>query len=146
MWYIWLIAAGAFFIGEIITVGFLLFWLGVSALLAMVSSFITDSLFIQTLVFVVSSCILISFTKPLINKFVNKNDSAKTNAFSLIDKQGVVVSKITPSENGQVKINGEIWSATSANNMTIDVGQKVEIQKIDGVKLVVLPLYASINN
>ena len=36
MWQIWLIASGVFFILEIFTVGFLLFWLGVAALLATV--------------------------------------------------------------------------------------------------------------
>ena len=32
MWQIWLIIAGLFFIGEIITVGFLIFWFGIGAL------------------------------------------------------------------------------------------------------------------
>ena len=94
MWYIWLIAAGIFFIVEIITVGFLVFWLGVSALLAMVVSLFTDNLFIQTLVFVISSCILIPLTKPLVNKFISKDDDVKTNAFSLINKVGIVTMDI----------------------------------------------------
>ena len=47
MWSLWLIAAGVFFIIEIATTGFLLFWLGVGALLAMATSFITDSIFIN---------------------------------------------------------------------------------------------------
>ena len=29
MWQLWLIVAGIFFVGEIFTVGFLIFWLGV---------------------------------------------------------------------------------------------------------------------
>ena len=40
MWQYWLIASGAFFIGEILTVGFLLFWFGIACLLAMVVSFL----------------------------------------------------------------------------------------------------------
>lgn len=143
MWYIWLIAAGIFFIAEMITVGFLIFWLGVSALLAMCTSFITDNLFIQTAVFVVSSCILIPFTKPLISNFVTKDDGVKTNAFSFIDKQGVVVSTISSNENGQVKVKGELWSATCEENITINVGEKVKVLKIDGVKLIVEPIFAS---
>ena len=108
MWYIWLIAAGIFFIVEIITVGFLVFWLGVSALLAMVVSLFTDNLFIQTLVFVISSCILIPLTKPLVNKFISKDDDVKTNAFSLINKVGIVTMDILPNSIGQVKVNGEL--------------------------------------
>ena len=32
MWAIWLIAAGVFFIAEIATTGFLIFWLGLGSL------------------------------------------------------------------------------------------------------------------
>ena len=55
MWQIWLIASGIFFVIEIFTVGFLIFWLGVAALIAMLISFITDSVIFQTAVFVISS-------------------------------------------------------------------------------------------
>ena len=72
MWSLWLIAAGIFFIVEIVTTGFLVFWLAIGALLSMITSFITDSIVIQTLVFVVSSCILIPLTKPLADKFTEK--------------------------------------------------------------------------
>lgn len=146
MWYIWLIAAGIFFIAEIITVGFLIFWLGVSALIAMIVSFITDNLFIQTLVFVISSCVLIPLTKPLVNKIITKDDNVKTNAFSLINKEGIVVSKISQNSNGQVKIDGQYWSAISSNNSTIDSGENVKVLKIDGVKLVVSKVHSSVNN
>ena len=134
MWYIWLIAAGIFFIVEIITVGFLVFWLGVSALLAMVVSLFTDNLFIQTLVFVISSCILIPLTKPLVNKFISKDDDVKTNAFSLINKVGIVTMDILPNSIGQVKVNGELWSAQSDTDIELKIGQKVKILKIDEEK------------
>ena len=38
MWQFWLIAAGIFFIIEIATVGFLVFWFGIGAIIAMVVS------------------------------------------------------------------------------------------------------------
>ena len=50
MWQIWLIIAGLFFVAEMITVGFLVFWLGVGALFAMVVSFFTSNLIAQTTV------------------------------------------------------------------------------------------------
>ena len=40
MWQFWLIASGIFFIVEIITVGFLVFWLGIAALITMCVSFL----------------------------------------------------------------------------------------------------------
>ena len=61
MWSFWLIVAGIFFIIEMATVGFLMFWLGIGALLAMITSFLTSSIVIQTIVFVVISGILIPY-------------------------------------------------------------------------------------
>ena len=136
MWYIWLIAAGIFFIIEIATVGFLIFWLGVGALLAMIVSLLTDSLLIQTAVFVVSSCLLIPLTKPLVNKYFDDGKKVATNAYSLIGKKGLVIAEIdTINSTGQVKVNGEVWSAVADTN--IPTGTEVEVLKIDGVKLVV---------
>ena len=68
MWQFWLIASGIFFVIEMITVGFLVFWLGIAALITMVVSFFTDSLIIQTAVFVISSILLIFLTKPFVQK------------------------------------------------------------------------------
>ena len=139
MWYIWLITAGIFFIMEIATVGFLVFWLGIGALFAMVVSFFTGSMFIQTLVFVVTSTILILLTKPLIEKYVDKDEKVSTNAYSVIGKKGIVIVPINNLDGtGQVKVNGEIWSAKSETS-DIPENTEVEILKIDGVKLIVTP-------
>ena len=47
------------FVAEIFTAGFLVFWLGVAALIAMISSFITSNIIIQTAIFVIFSVIFI---------------------------------------------------------------------------------------
>ena len=39
MWPIWLVLAGIFFIVEIATTGFLVFWLGIGSLFAMITKF-----------------------------------------------------------------------------------------------------------
>ena len=136
MWYLWLIAAGIFFIIEIATVGFLIFWLGIGALLAMVCSFFTDNIIIQSAVFVVSSSLLIPFTKPIVKKFFDDGKKVETNAFALIGKKGIVTSEIKPMEGtGLVKVAGEVWSAKS--DETIQKDTEVEVVKIDGVKLIV---------
>lgn len=138
MWYLWLIAAGIFFIIEIATVGFLIFWLGIGSLFAMVASFFTDNLLIQTTVFVISSSVLIPLTKPIVNKYFDDGKTIATNAYSLIGKVGIVTTEInTLNSTGQVKVNGEIWSAKA--NEDIKQGTEVEILKIDGVKLIVKP-------
>lgn len=145
MWYLWLIAAGVFFVAEMITAGFLIFWLGLGSILAMITSFITNNIFIQTLVFVISSVILIFLTKPIINKYIDNGKTTVTNAYGIIGKTGLVTIDINVLEStGQIKVNGEFWSAKADTN--IPKGTKVEVLKIDGVKLIVTPKVESLNH
>lgn len=137
MWQFWLIVAGICLVIEIATVGFLVFWFGIGALFAMITSFFTDNLIIQTVVFILSSTILLFFTRPFVNKFSPK-EKVKTNAFSIIGKKGIVTQTINPiTGEGQVKIGSEVWSAKSSEDIKIEKGLEVEILDIDGVKAIV---------
>ena len=138
MWQIWIILAGIFFVIEMITVGFLVFWFGIGALIAMIVSFFTSNIAVQTAVFVISSTILLFFTRPFVNKFSKKDDEIKTNAYSIIGKRGIVIKEINPvSGEGQVKIGSEVWSAKSKEDKKIEQGLEVEVLEIDGVKAIV---------
>lgn len=138
MWQFWIILAGIFFIIEMATIGFLVFWFGIGALIAMIVSLFTSSIAIQTTVFVLSSTVLLFFTRPFVNKFTNKDAEVQTNAYSIIGKRGIVIKDIDPIEGkGQVKIGTEVWSAKSADDRKIEKGLEVEVLEIDGVKAVV---------
>ena len=78
MWQFWLVLAGIFLIAEIITLGFLVFWFAVGALAAMVVSFLTSSIIIQAIVFLVVSTVLLFATKPLVDKILPKDSFVKT--------------------------------------------------------------------
>ena len=145
MWQIWLITSGIFFICEIITVGFLVFWLGVGALIAMLVSFFTSNIIIQMSVFVISSGLLILLTRPLVNK-ISKKDVVPTNVYSLIGKKAVVTEDIDwVTGKGQIKFEGEVWSAKSKEQINIPAGSEVEIVSIEGVKAFVKPIKISSN-
>lgn len=141
MWQIWLIISGVCLIVEIMTVGFLVFWLAIGALFAMITSFFTDNLIVQTAVFVISSAVLIFATKPFVKKFASGKNSVKTNVYSIIGKVGIVTKNINSIEStGQVKVDGELWSAVGENDIDIEKDTEVKVVKVDGVKLVVSPV------
>lgn len=142
MWHIWLIVAGVSFIIEIITVGFLVFWFGIGALLTMIVSLIfPDNILLQTTIFVLSSTLLIFLTKPFIEKFAKSDKKVVTNAYSIIGKKGIVLQDINPTYGiGQIKVAGEVWSAKTIDGSTIEKGTQIEVQKIDGVKAIVEPI------
>lgn len=140
MWQYWLIAAGIFFVGEMFTAGFLIFWLGIAALITMVVSFFVSNLIVQMTVFIIASVVLIFATKPFVKKFINVKET-KTNAFSIIGKRALVIKNIdSVNENGQIKVNGETWTAIGENDDKIEKGTEVEVVSINGVKAVVKPI------
>ena len=138
MWYFWLILAGIFVIAEIATVGFLIFWLSLGSLCAMLTSFFTDNIIIQTAVFVVTSVLFIFLTRPLAKKLAKTDNTLVTNAVSIIGKKAIVIKEINPTLGvGQIKIDGQVWTAKSTNEEIISEGTEVLILNIDGVKAVV---------
>lgn len=138
MWQIWLIAAGIFFIVEIATVGFLVFWFGIGALITMIVSFFVPNIYVQSAVFVITSTLLIFLTKPFVNKFLSKDKTVATNAYSIIGRTGIVTKEINSVlGTGQVKIGSEVWSAKVKTDETIPVGAEITVIEIDGVKVVV---------
>ena len=134
MWKFWLIVAGLSFVIESFTVGFLVFWVGIGALIALVSSFFIDNLIIQAAIFVVSSSILIVLTKPLVKKFIKNTKTVPTNVYSLLDKEGLVLEDIDSVQGtGKVKVKGELWSATA--DIDIPKNSKIKVVIVNGVKL-----------
>lgn len=140
MWQIWLIIAGICLIVEMLTVGFLVFWFAIGALVTMILSFFIDNIVIQTAVFIISSTILIFATKPFVKKFASSTPNVKTNVYSIIEKTGIVTQDINSIERtGQVKVDGEVWSAIGENDSNIPKGTEVKVLEIKGVKAIVTP-------
>lgn len=142
MWHIWLIIAGVCFVIEMMTVGFLVFWFGVGALLTTIVSLIfPDNIVLQTSIFVVSSTLLIFLTKPLVKKLSKSDKKIATNAYSVIGKKGIVTQDINETHGvGQIKVAGEVWSAKTTDGSIIEKGTQIEVINIDGVKAVVEPV------
>ena len=138
-WQIWLIISGVCFIAEIATVGFLIFWFGVAALITCLLSLFISNVIAQTVIFVILSVILICLTRPFAEK-MNKNDNIVTNSNAIIGKEGVVTKDITSNDVGQVKVSGDIWTAISTYTDIIPKGSTIKVLSIDGVKLVVEPV------
>lgn len=134
MWQFWLLLAGICVIIESFTLGFFVFWFAIGALFALIVSLFTTNIIIQSVVFVVTSTLLLLLTKPLIKSFVKMPKAKATNVYGLINKEGLVLEDIDSlNSTGTVKVNGELWSAVSDTNIPKD--SKIKVLSIDGVKL-----------
>lgn len=131
---IWVIAFLGLLLVEFLTVGLVSIWFAVGALGALITSFITESVLIQTIVFVIVSVITLIVTKPLMKKFKVTNFEP-TNSDRVIGKVVEVTKEIKSNEYGEVVVFGTVWLASSDKNHK--VGSKVVVQKIEGNKLIV---------
>lgn len=136
IWYIWLSLAVFFLIIESMTVEIISIYFTGGALVSMALSLFGVPLEWQILTFCVVSIILIIFTRPIVARYLKRNES-KTNVDTLIGDVATVTKEILPDERGEVKIKGQYWLAVSANNDIIELGSKVSILAIEGAKLIV---------
>lgn len=130
----WFIAFVILLFIELVTVNLVTIWFAIGAVAAIITTIFTDSILIQAIVFVVVSVISLLITKPLIKK-IKKFEIEPTNSDRVIGKIGEVTEKIGRNKYGEVKVYGNTWTASS--KQVIDVGERVKVLAIDGVKLVV---------
>lgn len=135
---IWLIILVVCIIIEIITMGLTTIWFAGGALVSAIAAAFSAPLWLQIILFLVVSLILLYLTRPIAVKYFNK-DRVKTNAESLVGQQAIVISEIDNLQGiGQVTVGGQEWSARSVDeNKSLPVGSVVMIRAISGVKLIV---------
>ena len=119
---------------EFVTINLVTLWFACGALISLFVSIYVDSVIVQTLVFIIVSLLSLVLTKPIVNKLKIKK-VIPTNSDRYIGQSGEVIKKITPKEKGEVKVMGTVWTAIS--NETLEVGEDILVEKIDGVKLIV---------
>ena len=126
-------------IAEAATVTVISLWFAAGALAAMVTALLGAGLWVQAVVFVLVSAAALTALRPLVRKHLTPKLTA-TNIDSVIGSVGIVTGTIDNlNATGQVKLNGMEWSARSTSGNTLEVGTKVRVDKIEGVKVFVSP-------
>jgi membrane protein implicated in regulation of membrane protease activity len=135
----WFVLTVILLIAEAATVTVISLWFAAGALAAMVTALLGGAVWIQTLVFVLVSAAALTALRPLVRKHLTPKLTA-TNIDSVIGSVGIVTGTIDNlTATGQVKLNGMEWSARSSSGDTLQVGTKVRVDKIEGVKVFVSP-------
>jgi membrane protein implicated in regulation of membrane protease activity len=136
-WLVWLCIGGVLVLLELQLGTFYFLLLGAAALVTGLLGLAgVSSLLVQGVIFAVLTFALYAFVLPRLRKrltpAVNK---VPTVAESLPGKVAIVEVPIVPGEVGQVKVNGELWSAVS--DEAIGIGERVTIVEVHVSKLVV---------
>ena len=134
---VWLIILALCLVVEIATLGLVTIWFAGGALVTFFVAMATETLWIQLVVFFAVSFILLFATRPIASKYYN-NKRTKTNVDSLVGEYCKVTEVIDNfNETGTVVLNGMEWTARSVDESVIEVGAKVKVHGIDGVKVLV---------
>ena len=138
--YMWIAVMVVMAVFEGITTQLVSVWFVFGALAAAIVSFFVPNFGIQFAIFVGVSLFMLIITKPFVKK-IKQVKAEPTNADKNIGKTAVVVQQINNTAGtGQVKLAGNTWTARTVNGEIVDEGQKVTVQEILGVKLMVTPL------
>jgi len=128
---------------EMATMNLTTIWFALGAVGALISAAAapTAELFwLQLLIFLLISCVTMYYTRPLAKRYVNAKRTP-TNANRVLEMTGVVREEIDNVDGkGTVYVGGKLWTARSEDGQTVPLDTQVEILRIEGNKLIVLPI------
>lgn len=133
----WLAIFAITFATEIFTLSLVSIWFSAGALMAILLKSLGIVFLGQIVGFIITSILTFLLFRPALMKHI-KSPKIKTNMDRNIGKTGEVIKEINPLNFGQVKINGQIWTAKSKDEVSIEVGTIIEVVDIEGVKLIVV--------
>lgn len=134
---IWLVIAAILIVSEIVSLGLTSIWFAGGAIVAAVVAHFGAHWIVQILVFAVVSFVLLILTRPIAQKHLMK-DMEKTNIDGLIGTIGLVTETIDNTKaEGVVILDGKEWTARSVGGEIIEKDNKVKVESISGVKLMV---------
>ena len=141
--WIWLAVAVGAAVGEMALAGsFFLAPFALAAALAAVAAFAGLDVALEWLVFVASSIAAFAAMRPLARRLDAKTPHSAVGAQRWAGRQGLVVADIPgpAGETGMIRLDREEWRAESLTGQRIRAGSTVLVSRIDGTRLVVIPL------
>lgn len=130
---IWIVILVLAIIIELISYGLISIWFIPSIILTIVlKAFGLNNIYIEIMIVLSLSTVLLIFTRPLVVKFL-KPQNIKTNFDRILDMKGKIIKKVNLNDFGIVKVDGKEWRCYASKE--IEVGKIVKIIKIDSNKL-----------
>lgn len=136
--YYWLILFAVLLALELFSMGLTTIWFAGGAVVAFFAALAGANLYVQLILWLVVSVLLLVFTRPVAKKYIFKKKE-RTNVDSLIGQRAVVCENISNLEGtGKVLINGIEWTARTEDPAAMyEKGSTVQILRIEGVKVIV---------
>lgn len=142
--FIWLTAAVGFALGELVLVGsFFLAPFAIGAAAAAGTAFLGLPAGVSWAVFLVVSFVAFAGFRPLARRLDMRSPHSAVGAGRWANREAVVVREIGGRDGtgrGAVRLDREEWTAESFSGERIPVGSRVLVHRVEGTRLVVMPL------
>lgn len=141
---LWLALMVVFIVIEVSTVSMVSTWFAFGALAALIASLCNAPLWLQLVLFAVVSAATLLALRPLAKRYFTPR-LTKTNIDAVIGSEGTVIERIdNVTSSGRVKLGHMEWSARSTEGTPLEVGTRIRVDKIEGVKVFVTALEVSV--
>ena len=132
----WLLGGIALISAEVLSGDFFLLMVGVGAIFGAGTEWLTGNSLVAAAVFALVSIGLVTFARPWLKRRMH-GELVRTNADALVGKKAVAVSMVNQM-GGQVRLDGDVWTARAVDDRAISPGAAVTIAEISGATAVVL--------
>jgi membrane protein implicated in regulation of membrane protease activity len=137
-WWIWMIIAAAFIVGEILTTGFFLLCFGIGAALSGLLALFGLGMAWQLVAFILVSSVLFGVSRRFADR-VSKEQPPGIGADRFTGHECVVLEEIDNAKNtGRIRLGREEWRAESETGEVISAGTTVRVTRVEGTHLLVI--------
>ena len=142
---VWFVLMVFFLLLEAGTVALVSTWFAVGALAAMIAALCGGPVWLQCVLFFVISVLLLLCLRGILRKYITPK-LVRTNVDSIVGTEGLVTARIdNVLSAGQVKLGGMEWSARSTTGEVIEPGERIRVDRVEGVKVYVTPVSVKIS-
>ena len=137
-WVLWLIAAGLFAAGEIVSLDLVLLMFAGGALGGLAVALVGGATALQLIAFIVVSGLLLAVVRPVAKRHLVERTPLQLDGVDTLIGRTARVTQEIDSSGGRIRMGADEWTArTQHSGETFAVGQTVRILQVEGATAVV---------
>ena len=137
-WLLWLIAAGLFGVGEMVSLDLVLLMFAGGALGGMTVALLGGAVAFQLIAFIGVAAVLLGLVRPIARKHLTDKTPLQLDGAETLVGRTATVSRAIDREGGRIKVGADEWTARSQyDGEAFPIGARVRIMKVDGATAVV---------
>ena len=137
-WLLWLIAAGLFAAGEIVSLDLVLLMFAGGALAGMTVALLGGATVLQMVAFIAISGLLLTVVRPIAKRHLTERTPLQLDGVDSLIGRTAKVTREIDFDGGRIRMGADEWSArTQHSGESFAVGDVVRILQVDGATAVV---------